>query len=192
MDVDPPAATDAPAADTDSAPAPRERQRLQQLRQAYLAAVAFNLQLRAEKAENERLIAQLQELVASTNPGYGGPPTPFSPLAGANDTRDAAAFVASQLGGIKALVADVKPKYAALLEDVRGTGGAAADLAGPEAERLEYIEKMTRRHMEVVRKLRLNPRGDVVNGDFEGGVRKDSEEVQRVDEIAGKMARRGR
>jgi len=180
--------TDTPT-EADAHPIPRERLQLRQLRQSSLASYAFNLKLQAEKAENERLIAQLRTLVASTNPSYTGEPTPFSLIAGAQGTKDAATFVASQFGGIKSLVADVTPKW----EEVQqGMQSEPEVVLGPEAERRKYIEVMTRKHLEVVPGLRLNAQGEVVGGNYNHVDRKDSEEVQRLEEIAGKLANGGR
>ncbi|KAI5856901.1 Mis12 domain-containing protein [Tricharina praecox] len=186
MDID--TDTDVPSA-TDAHPVPRERLQLRQLRQSNLASYAFNLKLHAEKAENERLIAQLRTLVASTNPSYTGEPTPFSLIAGAQGTKDAATFVASQFSGIKSLVADVTPKWD---EMQRGLQKEPDVALGPEAERRKYIEVMTRKHLEVIPGLRLNAQGEVVGGDYNYNDRKDSEEVQRLEEIAGKVTKGGR
>lgn len=169
-------------------PAAQDQQHLKELRQTYLATKAFNLELQAEKASNDRILIQLRQLLASTDPAtYSGEPTPFSHLANAKATRDAAAFTASQFGLIQNLVSDVKPKYDALLE--AKDKAAAAVPTGPDAERQQYIEKMARRHLEINRNLRLNAHGEVVGGDFEDGVKKESEEVQKLEEIAGSIGK---
>jgi len=186
MDIDMDA--DAPS-EVDPHPVPRERLQLRQLRQSNLASYAFNLKLQAEKAENERLIAQLCTLVASTIPSYTGEPTPFSLIVGAQGTKDAATFVASQFSGIKTLVADVTPKW----EEVQqGTQHEPEVILGPEAERRKYLEVMTRKHLELIPGLRLNSRGEVVDGGYHHSDRKDSEEAQRLEEIAGKVTKGGR
>jgi kinetochore protein Mis12/MTW1 len=84
----------------------------------------------------------------------------------------------------------VKPKYAALLAEKEKAASEGGKINGPDAERKQYIEKMTRRHQELTRKLRLNARGDVVGGNFDSGeLKKGSEEVQKLEEIAGKLSK---
>lgn len=140
------------------------------------------------------MLSQLRALATSTLPAYPGPATPFSPTAGAGDTKDAAAFATSQLGLIQDLVGDVKTSHAALQQEVaRSDGGTAGQVGGggpEETERKQYIEKMTHRHLELSRKLRLNARGHVVGGDFDpDSLRKGSEEVQKLEEAADRLAR---
>lgn len=166
-------------------PAAVEQSRLKHIRQTYLATKRFNLELQAEKLENDRVLSQLRQFVASTNPTYSGNATPFSHLAGAKATKDAAAFTASQFGLIRNLVADVKPKYEAL----QAAQTKEPEITAPTAERQKYIEKMARKHIEVNQGLRLTPRGEVVGGDFEDGIKKEPEEVQRLEEVAGKVGK---
>jgi kinetochore protein Mis12/MTW1 len=176
--------------DTPEEPAASDQMRLRQLRQKFFATYAFNLELQAEKAANERILSQLRNLVASTSPSYDGQPTPFSLISSANNTKDAAAFATYQLGQIRDHLAEVKPKYAALLAEKEKAASEGGKINGPDAERKQYIEKMTRRHQELTRKLRLNARGDVVGGNFDSGeLKKGSEEVQKLEEIAGKLSK---
>lgn len=54
----------------------------------------------------------------------------------------------------------------------------------PEEERKKYIERMTRRHMEASRGLRLNAKGEVVGGDFESA-KKGLGEVEALEGVVG-------
>ena len=112
--------------------------RIKQIRQTYLATKAFSLELQTEKIANDRVLSQLRQFVASTGPAYSGEPTPFSHLAGAKATNDALAFTANQFGLIRKSVAEVKPKYDALL----ATQSTEPVITTPDAERQQYIEKM--------------------------------------------------
>ncbi|KAF8246471.1 hypothetical protein K440DRAFT_631945 [Wilcoxina mikolae CBS 423.85] len=176
--------------DMPAEPAAEDQMRLRQLRQKFFATYAFNIELQDEKAANERVLSQLRNLVASTSPSYDGQPTPFSLISSASDTKDAAAFASFQLGQIRDHLAELKPKYDALLAEKEKAASEEGEISGPDAERKQYIEKMTRRHLELTRKLRLNARGDVVGGDFDSGeLKKGSEEVQKLEEIAGKLSK---
>lgn len=62
-------------------------------------------------------------------------------------------------------------------------GNSATDM------RRQYIERMTRNHMEH-QGLQLTARGDVIDGDFEGKG-KDTEEVQRLEQIVEKLEKNG-
>jgi kinetochore protein Mis12/MTW1 len=182
---------------TDTSPPPPPpladslRIRLRELRQKFLASLQFNLQLRAEKARNAALIAQLETLVSSLSPSHSGPATVYSHLSGASDIKDTALFVGHQKETVSAGVASLKPKYESLVQQLEKTD-EEAKFTRPEAERQLYIEAMAKRHLELQRNLRLNAHGEVVGGDFEGAIGNDMEEVERLEKLAGEMQKGAR
>ncbi|KAG0134727.1 hypothetical protein HOY82DRAFT_553700 [Tuber indicum] len=112
------------------------------------------------------------------------------------ELKDTASFAVSQIGLIRSLIAQLKPKYAELQrrrqKEQEETSGDRMDVdeeteekggeGTPEEERKRYIERMTRRHMESSRGLRLNAKGEVVGGDFEENVaRKGLGEVEELE-----------
>jgi len=174
-------------------PAAEEQARLRQLRETLLGTLNFNLDLRAEREAYDRDLEQLRSVITSLN----GPPSaddeilPFSIIRGAKDTKSDATFVASQLALVRNLIEEAKPRHKALLTEkhrAAASDGGEGTL-GPDAQRKQYIETMTRKHMEITRNVKLNARGALA-GDFEAeGVGKDSDQVQRLDEIAGRWAK---
>jgi kinetochore protein Mis12/MTW1 len=187
MDVDNPATTTTDTPPTSPPLAAGLRTRLRELRQRFLATLQFNLQLRAEKSRNAALIAQLETLVSSLSPSHSGPPTVYTHLSGASEIKDTAMFVGHQKETVSAGVASLKPQYESLVQQLEQAKTDEAKFTRPEAERQLYIEAMTKRHLELQRNLRLNARGEVVGGEFEGAVRKDTEEVERLEKLAGNM-----
>jgi kinetochore protein Mis12/MTW1 len=174
-------------------PAVDEQARLRQLRETLLGTLNFNLDLRAEKETYDRDLEQLRSVVAPFN----GPPSaddeilPFSIIRGAKDTKSDATFVASQLALVRNLIEEVKPRHEALLVEKRRAAASDGDegTLGPDAQRKQYIETMTRKHMEITRNVKLNARGGLAGDSEAEGAKKDSDQVQRLDAIAGRWAR---
>lgn len=121
-----------------------------------------------------------------------------NPFAFVTPARDAAAFAVSQVDLIRQLVGTLRAKYEAFRASQAAQGvkmeveGESDGVGGvvqltPEEERKRYIEQMTRRHIEASRGLRLNARGEVVGGEFEGAVvRKELAEVEALEAVFGK------
>lgn len=121
---------------------------------------------------------------------------------GIKEAKDTASFAVSQVELIRSLVASLRPKYDAFKkrrdvelaqidmkdEDTEMTDApSAAKPLSAEEERKRYIERMTRRHMEASRGLRLNAKGEVVGGDFEGVAKKKIAEVEALEGIVEGM-----
>ncbi|KAH8152463.1 uncharacterized protein LAJ45_03303 [Morchella importuna] len=123
-----------------------------------------------------------------------------NPFSFVTPTRDAAAFAVSQVDLIRQLVGALRTKYDAFRASQEAQGvkmevdgeGESGGVGGvvkltPEEERKRYIEQMTRRHIEASRGLRLNARGEVVGGEFDGAVvRKGLAEVEALEAVFGK------
>ena len=121
------------------------------------------------------------------------------------DLKDSAAFAVSQVQLIRTLVDQLKPKYANLQQqrqqelqeqgqkmdiDEDNNGDRESEKGTPEEERKKYIERMTRRHMEASRGLRLNAKGEVVGGDFEENIaRKGLGEVEELEGLVEELGK---
>jgi kinetochore protein Mis12/MTW1 len=98
-------------------------------------------------------------------------------------------FALSQLPALKSLLEDLEPR----LEQLSNRDGRG-DLVGEDQkswrrERLEFVEKETRRHLENVRGLELNEQGGVRDGEWQGDGRKlakgEVEDLERVVSMVG-------
>ncbi|TVY45177.1 Kinetochore-associated protein [Lachnellula subtilissima] len=100
-----------------------------------------------------------------------------------------ASFTISQLPALKALLQDLRPRL-----DVLANGNGKAGLVGEEEkswrrERLEFVEKQTRRHLESVRGLELGEMGEVRDGEWQGEGRKlGKQEVEDLERVVGMVA----
>ena len=172
-------------------PAAEMHERLRTLRQKLMASYQLNQSLKQQAAANEKTLDQLRRYVAAANgEAPEGSNNPFSLLADTKNTKDAAGYAASQISMIRDLVRQVKPKYEALVAQIESQQDGGKD--GPlstGSDRKQYIEKMTRKHMESTRGLRLNARGEVIGGDFEVPEKKSVEEIQHLEEIVGKLGK---
>lgn len=76
--------------------------------------------------------------------------------------------------------------------DEDNNGDREPEKGTPEEERKKYIERMTRRHMEASRGLRLNAKGEVVGGDFEENIaRKGLGEVEELEGLVEELGKKG-
>jgi kinetochore protein Mis12/MTW1 len=121
------------------------------------------------------------------------------------ELKDTAAFAVSQIQLIRSLVDQLKPKYADLQQqrqqelqqqsqemDIDGDNSRknSQGKGTPDEERKKYIERMTRRHMEASRGLRLNAKGEVVGGDFEESIaRKGLGEVEELEGLVEEIGK---
>lgn len=102
------------------------------------------------------------------------------------DISTTTSFAISQLPALKALLANLKPRVEAL---AKGTSDRA--LVGEEEkswrrERLEFVEKETRKHLEDVRGLELGEMGEVRDGEWQGAGRTISkQEVEDLERVVG-------
>lgn len=101
-----------------------------------------------------------------------------------------AEFTVSQLPALKALLADLGPR----VEGLVGGGGDGGALVGEEEkswrrERVEFVEREARRHLESVRGLELGEMGEVRDGEWQGEGRKlGKQEVEDLERVVGIVA----
>lgn len=181
------------AADTPVTPATASRARLRHIRDTYIATYAFNRELEDESSSNELILDDLRTLTSTLisdlpDPSQPSPWAVFSNIHQISSLKDKAEFVISQLDLVRKLVDDLKPHHQELMRRLQNTD---AESQSKEAEREAYIQKMTRGHVEIVRGLRLNEKGEVIGGDYEAddGISKDAEEVKMLEEIADKLGK---
>lgn len=162
----------------------------------------------AEKARNEATLQTLRALLSPSREPKREP----APEAGAPTTYPAFAFLQnrgeltgdvrhplttttsftlSQLPALKSLLEHLGPRLGALRD---GHGSRTEDMVGLEGkswrrERLEFVEKETRRHLETVRGLELGEMGEVRDGEWQGEGRKlgkgEVEDLERVVDMVG-------
>lgn len=91
---------------------------------------------------------------------------------------------------LKALLADLGPR----VEGLVGGGGDGGALVGEEEkswrrERVEFVEREARRHLESVRGLELGEMGEVRDGEWQGEGRKlGKQEVEDLERVVGIVA----
>lgn len=129
-------------------------------------------------------------------------PLSFVNSIGAKEIKDSASFAVSQADLIQSLLKKLRPQFDALLAqktqqeaenggedtEMRDIGGTSRVTVTAEEERKRYIERMTRRHMEASRGLRLNAKGEVVGGNFEGSAKKGLGEVELLEGVVADLA----
>jgi len=151
---------------------------VQLLRRKLAASRTVARALLEEQTKNEVLLEQLRGIVGNSS---GGPnnlsfltaATPTGPQTLTTNTN----FALSQLPALRALLAELRPKLAALKE---AKGILQADTAKEELrrERREYLEQRTRSHLE---------RNDQTVGDdsaMVSGKRVDPEEIHALEKVA--------
>lgn len=153
--------------------------------------------LLAETAKNEATIKSLKALLLGQGvkeEGEGGIYPAFAFLQEKGDlTGDVerpisttTSFTLSQLPALKALLQNLRPRLKEL-----ASGDGKEGLVGEEEkswrrERLEFIEKETRRHLENVRGLELGEQGEVRDGEWQGeGRRLGKGEVEDLERVVG-------
>ncbi|PVH86957.1 hypothetical protein DL98DRAFT_640686 [Cadophora sp. DSE1049] len=156
--------------------------------------------LRAESARNEATIRSLKSLllneVEKAEPGLEEAQTsaPFAFLQKKGElTGDVkhpvtttTEFTISQLPSLKSLLEDLRPRLGEL-----ANGGGKEGLVGEEEkswrrERLEFVERETKRHLENVRGLELGEMGEVRDGEWQGEGRKLGKgEVEDLERVVG-------
>lgn len=151
--------------------------------------------LLAETAKNEATIKSLKALLSGRGVKQEGAAYPaFAFLQEKADlTGDVGrpistttSFTLSQLPALKALLQNLRPR----LKDL-ASGDGKRGLVGEEEkswrrERLEFIEKETRRHLENVRGLELSEQGEVRDGEWQGeGRRLGKGEVEDLERVVG-------
>ena len=159
--------------------------------------------LQAETARNEATIASIKALLSTqvpkTEPTEGSEPThpTFAFLQDKGDLKGdvshpistTTSFALSQLPALKALLKDLKPRLDELASDNGREGLVGEEEKSWKRERLEFVEKETRRHLENVRGLELGDMGEVRDGEWQGEGRKlgkgEVEDLERVVGLVG-------
>jgi kinetochore protein Mis12/MTW1 len=156
--------------------------------------------LLAEAAKNEATIASLRALLSNqvpkTEPSENQQPTypAFTFLQNKGDlTGDVShpistttSFALSQLPALKALLQNLKPRLNELANGNGKDGLVGEEEKSWRKERLEFVEKETRRHLENVRGLELGEMGEVRDGEWQGEGRKlGNGEVEDLERVVG-------
>ena len=160
--------------------------------------------LLAETGKNDTTIASLKAIlsrnVASTGQlnGETGTEHPvFAFLQNKGDLTDDAShpisattsFTLSQLPALKALLQNLRPRLVEL-----ASGSGKQGLIGEEEkswrrERLEFVERETRRHLESVRGLELGEMGEVRDGEWQKeGRQLGKGEVEDLEKVVGMVS----
>ncbi|TGO16546.1 hypothetical protein BTUL_0027g00260 [Botrytis tulipae] len=171
----------------------------------------LNAVLRAEKERNERTIAALKGIISpsqssakKTVKAENGtemevdvedderPSLAFLQKKG-NLTKDGkhpiattTEFALAQLPALKQLLDNLGPRLKELSEGDGMAGMVGEQEKSWRRERLEFIEKETRRHLENVRGLELGSQGEVRDGEWQGEGRKlGNGEVEDLEKVVG-------
>jgi kinetochore protein Mis12/MTW1 len=157
--------------------------------------------LRAEKARHEATINTLKALVmnqATKKEEVDGETYPaFAFLQdkgelmgdGKQPVKTTTEFTLSQLPGLKSLLDNLEPRLGELANGDGKEGSVGEDQKSWRRERLEFIEKETRRHMEDVRGLELGEMGEVRDGEWQGEGRKLGKgEVEDLERVVGMVS----
>jgi kinetochore protein Mis12/MTW1 len=101
-------------------------------------------------------------------------------------------FALSQLPALKALLKDLEPRLDELANDHGKEGMVGEEEKSWKRERLEFVEKETRRHLENVRGLELGEMGEVRDGEWQGEGRKLGKgEVDDLERVVGLVGDNG-
>lgn len=159
--------------------------------------------LLAETAKNEATLASLGGLLSNQTPkvkpseGIESTYPAFAFLHNKGDlTGDVShpistttSFSLSQLQALKSLLQDLKPRLNELTNGNGKDGMVGEEEKSWRKERLEFVEKETRRHLENVRGLELGEMGEVRDGEWQGEGRKlgkgEVEDLERVVGLVG-------
>jgi kinetochore protein Mis12/MTW1 len=156
--------------------------------------------LLAETAINDATIASLKALLTDKAPKAeprGGTQREYPAFAFLQNKGDltgdvlhpisaTTSFTLSQLPALKALLQNLRPRLKELSD-----GGGKQGLIGEEdkswrRERLEFVERETRRHLESVRGLELGEMGEVSDGEWQKeGRQLGKGEVEDLEKVVG-------
>jgi kinetochore protein Mis12/MTW1 len=154
--------------------------------------------LLAEKARNEATIASLKALLLNQLPKKEPDEEEIYPAFaflenkgeltgdGAHPVTTTTSFALSQLPALKSILENMTPRLKEL-----ANGNGKEGLVGEEdktwrRERLEFVEKEARRHLENVRGLELGEMGEVRDGEWQGEGRKLGKgEVEDLERVVG-------
>jgi kinetochore protein Mis12/MTW1 len=159
--------------------------------------------LLAEKARNEATISSLKALLLNQVPKKEPDEEEIYPAFaflenkgeltgdGAHPVTTTTSFALSQLPALKSILENFRPRLKEL-----ANGNGKEGLVGEEdktwrRERLEFVEKEARRHLEIVRGLELGEMGEVRDGEWQGEGRKLGKgEVEDLERVVGMVGGR--
>ena len=162
--------------------------------------------LTAETTRNEATISSIKALLSTqvpkTEPAEDSKPSGpmFAFLQDKGDLKGdvshpistTTSFALSQLPALKSLLGNLKPRLDALASDSGKEGLVGEEEKSWKKERLEFVEKEARRHLENVRGLELGDMGEVRDGEWQGEGRKLGKgEVDDLEKVVGLVARDG-
>lgn len=178
-----------------------------QQRRKYRETAKLHALLEAEKAKNEATLRSLRKLVLNQGaPGTKTEPEADVEMEGQNRSlpedyptfaflrnkgdlsgegqpiTTATSFALGQAGGLNSLLENLEPRL-----EVLGEGNAQTEEEKTfRRERLEFIEKETKRHLENVRGLELGEQGVVRDGEWQGeGRTLGKGEVESLERVVG-------
>lgn len=159
--------------------------------------------LLAETAKNEATVASLKILLSNqtpkAEPSEDAEPA-YPAFAFLHDKGDltgdvshpistTTSFSLSQLPALRILLQNLKPRLNELANGNGENGLIGEEEKSWRRERLEFVEKEARRHLENVRGLELGEMGEVRDGEWQGEGRKlgkgEVEDLERVVGLAG-------
>lgn len=110
-------------------------------------------------------------------------------LSGASPVSTTTEFAISQIPALESILDDLGPRLEKLANGDGKEGLVGEDQKTWRRERLEFVEKETRRHLENVRGLELGEQGEVRDGEWQGEGRKlgkgEVEDLERVVAMVG-------
>lgn len=155
--------------------------------------------LRAESARNQATIAAMKHLVSNKSSNSSGaelkndeiyPAFAFLQKKGeltgdvTRPVTTSASFVLSQLPALESLTENLQSRLNSLVELGESKGLMSGEQKSWDRERFEFIERETRRHLEIVQGLELGKQGELIDGEWQDGGRKiQEEEVMDLEKV---------
>ncbi|KAG9247613.1 Mis12 protein-domain-containing protein [Calycina marina] len=155
--------------------------------------------LRAETSRNDATVTSLKALISNQGvkkeegEHVKASEPPFAFLQETGDLRGdvkhpistTASFALAQLPALKNLLQDLEPRLTELQSADNGAA-VSEEQKSWRRERLEFVEKETKRHLESVRGLELGEMGEVRDGDWQGeGRTLGKGEVEDLERVVG-------
>jgi kinetochore protein Mis12/MTW1 len=156
--------------------------------------------LLAERAKNEATIASLKAVLLNQGPKKEPgteeqeqyPAFAFLQNKGeltgdvSHPVQTSTSFALSQLPALKSVLENLRPRLNELANGDGKQGSVGEEEKSWRRERLEFVEKETRRHLENVRGLELGEMGEVRDGEWQGEGRKLGKgEVEDLERVVG-------
>lgn len=160
--------------------------------------------LLAETAVNDATIASLRELITAKTPttkAEGSTETERPPFAFLQNKGDltgdvlhpvaaTTSFALSQLPALRQLLQNLRPRLKELVDGNVEHGTIGEEEKSWRRQRLEFVERETRRHLQNVRGLELGEMGEVRDGEWQrGGRQLGKGEVEDLEKVVGMVDR---